>query len=417
MNSDWQFSLLDEWAYSEVSPGDFFALVFGGREVVVSVGSTGDKPGFCQALAASDVSGFVSDKSTAYISPASFFAKVPKASLADEVLAFVVDLDDVEDAGLNNLVRDIDAAPAKPTHIVSSGNGYHLYYVLSEPVQWRIRWREKISAVSDAIFDYWDQHAPGCVADAACRSIPHGFRPVGSLSKDRGRRCRCWQVRGSSRASIYDIAQSLDVPLFYADGSPIDFSRVDDVSHERHYQWQLLRLGDEGISHRNRGLYDFTLRQIPLKTKKGHRFLSMFCLSGLGYACGVPIDEVERDLHALVRDNWRSMRDPVRESEIPAALKGYCYDYATVRKETREEWLGWRYGASQKRNYGAQHKTRSEHIASVNRKRSMSAQIAIADYLSSNPGAKKGEVAVAVGLCRQTVYKYWERARLLSGGI
>ena len=47
----------------------------------------------------------------------------------------------------------------------------------------------------------------------------------------------------------------------------------------------------------------------------------------------------------------------------------------------------------------------------------MSAQIAIADYLSSNPGAKKGEVAEAVGLCRQTVYKYWERARLLSGGI
>jgi hypothetical protein len=355
---------------------------------------------------------FLSSRSNAYVFPAAFYGDFPKKELLRDLLGFVVDIDDVSYAGLENLLDEFEAEPRlEPSYLVKTGGGYHLWYVFGDPVEYRKRWLKKVDEINDALYDFWFEHAGGCVCDKACRGIPHGFRPPGSLTKG-GDPVVCFRRERSLAVSITDLADTLGVSLVKRDGGIIDFQPVGDEPSPT--PSPVTRKGTARGTMRARNLYDWTLREVPQRTRKGNRYLSLFCLAGLAWGCGVAKEEVRRDLERVVADNWSNGSDPVRKHEIDSAMRGYCYDYATLRRSTREELLGWNYGPPQKRNYGDEHRTRSEHMEEVNEARRVRSITRLQKALKKNPDATKKELQRMTGLSYPTVLRYYDTARALS---
>lgn len=400
---------LERRCFRLVSPSDFVSSLYGkGSRFLVSTSTTESEKGTYKAYDFDDGLEFIGTRANAYIYPVSFFGHCPKGDLVKDLLAFVVDMDDVELAGLENLLDEFDRCPEMaPTHIVRTGGGYHLWYLLVDGIQWRKRWNQRLAEVNEGLYRYWSNHAGGCVCDHACRSIPHGFRPPGSLSKDGRTATVCYQVGEGERVSIYDLADALGVSMTYRDGTPIDLSPIDGYDE---IAKKAKKTSREIKPNRHPRLYEWTLEQVPKRTMRGNRYLSMFCLAGLAWDCGIPVERLRSDLERLVRDNWTSSANPVRHHEISSAMSGYCPDYASLKKETREELLGWRYGPSPKRNYGAKHKTREEHMTAVNRKRSLAALFAVEEAIAANPSASKKQIAADAGVSYPTVLKYYQRA-------
>ncbi len=80
------------------------------------------------------------------IPPISFYGKSHTKENAHELFAVVVDVDYVGKQQLKNLLKQFgNGVQLRPTYLVSSGKGVHLYYFLQEPVQ-LYRNREEVLA-------------------------------------------------------------------------------------------------------------------------------------------------------------------------------------------------------------------------------------------------------------------------------
>ena len=136
------------------------------------------------------------------MSPISYVGRERTAANARRFYAFAVDLDrlrikDGRPLGLINLwerhVELLGRIP-KPTYIVSSGTGLHLYYVLTEPVP---LYRESARLLQDIKRDLttiiWDDTIVDItsVQDIQQEGIYQGFRVPGTITK-RGDRARAF---------------------------------------------------------------------------------------------------------------------------------------------------------------------------------------------------------------------------------
>lgn len=408
-----------------VSPSDFLSALYPDDEVIPITHSGVDGGrGTYRRCKRSEVLSYVKDRSDAYVFPVRFFNQVPRSELMEDLLAFVIDLDDMASGGLRELIRDIDLDPRlKPTHITRTGGGCHLWYLLDEPVQCRKSWKRGLTEISSALYDYWDDHAAGCIADKHCRSIPHGFRVPGSRTKDSGGETTAWQVKeGRSRAELREIMEALEVaPTYprYGEGEErlIDFYRLEDLEeeHRRAEQWKKEKADrktaeapkSKKMPYRHPNLYYYSLERTRLRTRKGNRYLSMWSLASIGFTCRIPKKEVRKDLESLV-ELWSSSNDPVKPVEIENALLGYDAKWIRLKRETREELFGWDYeGEKKKRNYGEEHRTRSEHMTEVNIDRGISKEARVRRVLrTAEPGITIAEVSRRAGVSYPTAHKY-----------
>ena len=408
---------LDRRLVRSVSPDEFLGLLYGDGRIVITTSSTETERGSCRVLTRGEAVEFLSTRSNAYVYPATFFGNYPRKELLKDLLAFVVDLDDVEFAGLRNLLDEFDRTPAvQPSYVVKTGGGYHLWYLLTDPIEYRKRWSDKLEAINKALYDFWSRNAGGCVCDLACCSIPHGFRPPGSLNKIGGQTL-CYQVNPIARTNIVELADFFGVDLTSKDGGVIDFKPVSDSGASRKRASAKHRKAVAKQGSRSERLYEWTLGEIPHRTLRGNRYLSMFCLSGIAYDCGIPRERLRKDLERLVSENWASGIHPVKKHEIDNAMRGYCPEYASLKKSTRESMLGWHFGPSQKRNYGSAHKSREEHIREVHKLRRVKSINQIVGAISENPSASKAEIARMSGLSYPTVLRYYELAKRIADGI
>lgn len=71
----------------------------------------------------------------AIMSPVSYFGRSRHAKNARFLHAFAIDLDGVSTARLMDLLHQLQGKILPyPTHVVNSGTGLHLYYLLEEPI-------------------------------------------------------------------------------------------------------------------------------------------------------------------------------------------------------------------------------------------------------------------------------------------
>ena len=162
------------------------------------------------------------------------------------------------------------------------------------------------------------------------------------------------------------------------------------------------------IAGKTGGVYNTVFSNIT-RVKPGRRYNSLHMLAGVAYMMVRPektLASLTEDFMGLLKTPWAHAGKPLTERDIRNALLGYNPDNRqTINSVVRT--LGFNpFGEPAKRNG----RTREEHLALVNQRRSDDALERVAAELTKNPAARKTDVIRATGLSKKTVYKYWDEA-------
>ncbi|MCE7264055.1 hypothetical protein LZW70_00990 [Campylobacter coli] len=96
------------------------------------------------------------------IPPISFYGKSHTKENAHELFAVVVDVDYVGKQQLKNLLKQFgNGVQLRPTYLVSSGKGVHLYYFLQEPVQLYRNREEVLAELKEAFIRLMNERGYG----------------------------------------------------------------------------------------------------------------------------------------------------------------------------------------------------------------------------------------------------------------
>lgn len=197
------------------------------------------------------------------------------------------------------------------------------------------------------------------------------------------------------------------------------------------------------VRPRDPGLYRYTLRRLGEETPAGSRYNALFGLAGLGWNCGIPKKQVERDMLSLLSTEWAKKPGndgkPLGESDVKSAMRGWNRLGALRPREQLEDRLQWSYAPSAKRNGRSRHEhlwddwyvedSDGDLIPVVNtarenrklaqrqmsKKRGRLAVERLGEFLSEHPDASKRQAAKELHMSPPTVQKYWAEACAVAG--
>lgn len=326
-----------------------------------------------------------------YVHPCTFFGggSIGMRTL-QRIYAIVVDLDHVSCRTLKRLAV-ADYCGLRPTYIVNSGNGLHLYYVLSSPAEAYDKDKPRLNAIFCAAKSLF-------VADGADQgtSLIQSYRVAGSQSK-AGRTTTAYRL-----GNKWSLAKLEQVLCLSAPSAPVAAKREQEQEQEANKTRAVV----VPIPTGRKGFYTHVKDRILAETPKGNRETALFALAVIGYKCRLKRDRVEADISELFDVlNNRDGHD-MRETERHKPMTGYCSKYIRATSERIEEWLGFGFLRQTKRNG----RDRSEHgryrksIAAEHQ--AAAKQEAIAAYLLNHPDASNREISRELGMCHKTVAKY-----------
>lgn len=366
------------------------------------------------------------------MSPISYAGKTRDSSMARELYALAFDLDGIQTRikdgeewpyGLANFFHQVDhmMIMPKPTYVVSSGTGVHLYYVFERPVPMfeniveqieilkkeltRMMWHDSISKLVDEI-----QYEPVC----------QGFRVVGTITKT-GDRVKAFETGGKVTIEYLNefVRDEYKVKEFtYKSDLTLDQAKN---KYPEWYQKRIIEKKGRRTWNFNREVYDKWLERLPREANLGHRYWSIWVLAVTAMKCGISHEELEKDAFGLIdimnnKDEKKS--DPFTEDDVLAALEGYdsaWYTYPidkmSYRSNIRIE-KNKRNGRKQE-----QHLAGARAIQEINDKyngtnwrdgngRKPKKDI-VQKWKSEHPEGKKADCIRDTGLDKKTVYKWW----------
>ena len=361
------------------------------------------------------------------MSPISYAGKTRDSSFGREIYALAFDLDGIQTRikdgeewpyGLANFFHQVDkmGIMPRPTYVVSSGTGVHLYYVLERPVPLfeniveqleilkkeltRMMWHDSISKLVDEI-----QYEPVC----------QGFRMVGTITK-KGERVKAFET--GKKVTIEYLNE------FVRDEYKAkEFTYKSDLTLEQAknkypewYQKRIIEQKARGTWTFNRAVYDKWLERLPIEAKLGHRYWSVWVLAVTAMKCGISYDELEKDAFGLIEVMNRkdeNKLDPFTEDDVLAALEGYdsaWYTYPIDKMSYRSDipiQKNKRNGRKQ-----ADHLKRARAVQMVDYPNHEWAgrpdkQKIVEEWRDQNPNGSKRQCKDETGLTYPTIRKWW----------
>lgn len=271
------------------------------------------------------------------MSPISYAGKTRDSSMARELYALAFDLDGIQTRikdgeewpyGLANFFHQADKMEImpKPTYVVSSGTGVHLYYVFERPVPMfeniveqieilkkeltRMMWHDSISKLVDEI-----QYEPVC----------QGFRMVGTITK-KGERVRAFETGNKVTIEYLNefVREEYKAKEFtYKSDLTLDQAKN---KYPEWYQKRIIEKKGRGTWTFNRAVYDKWLERVPVEANLGHRYWSIWVLAVTAIKCGISQEELEKDAFGLIEvmnEKDTNKENPFTEDDVLAALEGY----------------------------------------------------------------------------------------------
>lgn len=385
------------------------------------------------------------------MAPISYVGKSRASKNARIMYALGVELDNLrvtkegQQLGLENLIdRYSDRAHylPKPTFIVASGNGVHLYYQFEKPlvlfpntIQSLKRYKEQLTKMiwsKSVTTSYKDE-------DIQQESIFQGFRMPGTPTR-HGDKAVAFRV--GEKVSI-DYMNSFMRTSFKGKKDIEGVYKSDLLlkdAKEKYPEWYQKVIVEKDHTPKpwavNRAVYDWWLQEIIDGAVDGHRFHCLMMLAIYAIKCGnydpkknpnpVTQEEFERDAWELLDEfNARGKRadNPFTEYDVLCALQVYeDRDLITYPRNS----IAYRSGIEIKANprNGQKQEWHLEDIRAKkqNMKRrgqpfknpegrpkgSGTAELRVAVYRELHPDATVTEVARALGISRPTVYKWWD---------
>ena len=373
-------------------------------------------------------------------SPISYAGKARTAANARNLYAITVDVDNIRmerggPLGLRNLWHHVEVLRRipKPTYIVSSGSGIHLYYVLRDPIplfedtaKELQEFKRKLTFMiwHDAIVDIKS------VKDIQYEGIYQGFRMPGTVTK------------AGARAVAFKTGYKVDMEylngFIWEKGSKVTRYAVKSKltkaqAAERYPDWYKRRvIGGEAKGHWcvSRRLYDWWKGQILSGATVGHRYYCVMMLAVYAQKCSyfdakhnpnpVTYEELERDAYSLLEplDGLTVSEDNhFGNDDIQDALEAFEDRWTTYPRASVEYKSGIAIPANRRNG-----RTQAEHIKLMNFVRDEinhnttwregggrpSQAETVETWRLSHPAGRKADCIRETGLSKSTVYRHWE---------
>ena len=364
------------------------------------------------------------------LSPISYIGKSRRSFNARLIYAIAIDLDGMtKKQHIVDLFYQMDGnGPSnhlpKPTYIVNSGNGLHIYYVLLKPIPCFERNIVQINNLKNELtHKLWNEFVTSLYDNIQYQSIFQGFRLVGGITK-KGTRTQAYMV--GDKVSIEYLNEFVEeenrVTQFNSKSSKRSKRSLSlSEAKEKYPEWyekRIVKAEKKAYWTVKRDLYDWWHKKVKSEICEGHRYYGVMCLAIYARKCGLSREELENDAFSLIDhlDRLTSTDDNhFTRADVLSALEAFNDNYITFPIETISELTGI-YIQKNRRNYRKQ----INHLKLIrmirdfdgkngewrNKNGGPRKEKMVKDYLEEHPMATVTEAAKALSVSRTTIYKY-----------
>lgn len=364
------------------------------------------------------------------MSPISYAGKSRKSSNARFMYALAIDLDGIETKEQwdffmeqiengHEMLSFVWGLP-KPTYLVASGTGIHIYYVFEKPIPMFQNIVEQLEVLKKRLtWQAWTQGASSLHDNVQYESLFQGFRVVGTITK-RGERCRAFRV--GEKVTV-DYLNGFVPGEYRAEKFAYKSDLRLSEAKEKYPEWYQRRVV-EGKPKKTwtckKDLYDWWIRKLTAGAEQGHRYWCIMTLATYAKKCGVPKDVLEADAYGLI-PLMNTRGDKFTEDDVLHALEAFSDSYITYPIDTIVTRTGIKIEKN-KRNGRKQ----ADHIKLMNfvrdeingnknwrdgngrPKGSGTAEKKVQDWRQQHPDGRKVDCIRDTGLSKPTVYKWWD---------
>lgn len=381
------------------------------------------------------ISELISRDNFCLMSPISYIGKSRKSENARDMYALAIDLDGVSnEREFKFLMTQIERGEEmrafvwglpRPTYIVSSGTGLHLYYVFSEPIRLYPNVVRELSKLKKRLtWQAWTQGASSLHNSVQYESLFQGFRVIGTITKV-GTRSRVFKT--GAKADI-DYLNFFVPEEFRAENLSYTSKLSLEEAAEKYPNWyeqRIVKGTPKGTWTCKRDLYDWWIRRLRAGAEQGHRYWCLMVLAVYAKKSGIEYEELSKDALGLVDflDSLGDGTDPFTEEDALDALEAYNDSYITYPIKTIVERTGIPIERN-KRNGRKQ----LDHVRLMSLirdfddpdgnwrnkngrpKGSGTKEAEIKAYAKAHPEANHSEIARALRVSRPTVIKWLKQA-------
>lgn len=368
------------------------------------------------------------------MSPISYAGKSRKSSNARFMYALAIDLDGMTERKHwdffmeqinrgHEMLQFVWGLP-RPTYLVSSGSGIHIYYVFKQPIPMFKNIAEELEKLKRRLtWQAWTQGASSLHDKVQYESLFQGFRVVGTITKDGGR-CRAFSV--GEKVTVEYLNKF--VP---EDHRAVSFVYKSDLRLEdakkKYPEWYQRRIVEKRPRNTwtcKKAVYDWWIRKLKEGAEQGHRYWCIMTLATYAQKCGVPRETLEEDAYGLI-PFMNTKGDEFTEDDVMHALEAYTDSYATYPIDT----IVWRTGIQIEKNRRNGQK-QSDHLEEARAIRDIRMRrqgrkwtdgngrpdklSVVAEWRSEHSEGTKAECIRETGLSKKTVYRWWEEAVLMN---
>lgn len=264
------------------------------------------------------------------IAPISYAGKTRKSANARFMYALVVELDNlIKKDGLERLIAQWSDRVfwiPRPTYVVASGTGVHLYYLFEKPIPLFPNVVKELQRFKRELTGkIWNRHVTTDTGDKIQQeSIFQPFRMVGTLTK-KGEVTEAFRTGEPVSIAYMNryVSEENQVTQIYKH----EFSLAE--AKEKFPDWYNRRVVRQEAKGRwvcKRDLYDWWKRRITAEAVVGHRYYCMMILAIYAVKCNIPQEELERDcfsLMGLFESRTDSDTNHFTEKDVISALQSF----------------------------------------------------------------------------------------------
>ena len=352
----------------------------------------------------------------------SYFGNERTMRNATLLYAMIFDIDGLSDLDkLHNLINHVTGEPRinpRPTYIVNSGHGVHIYYVFKEPIPLYNHLKEPLKKMKYHLTRrLWNQYVSD-IEEPQYQGLNQGFRMVGSPTK-LGKEYRLTAFKVGDKVDL----EYLNSFVTHEEDKVTQIEYQSTLSLEQAkekypdwYEHKILKKEKKKTWKVKRDLYDWWLGRIKNEATYGHRYFCIMALVIYATKCEIPFTELEQDAFDLIpRMNVLHDKDEFTHEDVLSALNAYGENYKNFPRADLEKLTAIAMPPN-KRNGRKQelHLKGARAIQEINdpngiwrnKKGQPSKELMVKNYLANNPNATPTEVARALNISRPTVYKY-----------
>lgn len=374
------------------------------------------------------ISGLAATDDFCLMSPISYAGKTRKSEFARFLYALAIDLDGIENIEQwqffmtqiehgDEMLSFVWGLP-RPTYLVSSGTGIHIYYVFEKPITLFKNIVEQLEVLKRRLtWQAWTQGASSLHDNVQYESLFQGFRMVGTITKT-GERCRAFKVGSKVTVEYLNgfVPAEYQVKSF-AYKSDLPLKKAAEL-YPAWYQSRIIENKPRRSWTCNKALYDWWIRTLSAGAEQGHRYWCILTLAAYAVKCGVPRDVLEKDAFGLI-PLMNTKGDAFTEDDVLHALAAYTDSYVSYPIDT----IVYRTGIPIQKNKRngrkqEQHMAVMRAIQSVvnpdwregngRPKGSGTAANKVYEWRQQHPLGRKADCNRDTGLDPKTIRKWWD---------